>query len=128
MVNLNLRIAEVKDNTREELIKALRSLAENDCDFTGENGLEYLWESVWEVNGFEDMEDWENDGEPTLYFESNLDYVSDLVRHLEDDKDCVESFIKIWLEHDGYYIDYQYDLLTDSNGITAIVLAYNYCN
>lgn len=125
-MNLDLRIAEVKDNTREELINALATLSENDADFTGENGLEYLWNRVWYINGFSNMEDWECNGEPTLKYESNLNYVCNTVKDIENDIECIEMFLDMWMAKDSYYGEYHYDLLTDSNGITAIVLAYNY--
>ena len=125
-MSLNLTVVEIKDDTRYELIRALKLLAENDADFDGSNGLEYLWCGIWEDNGFKDMKDWENKGEPTLKYESNVDYVCDIIKDIEDDVECIETFLDVWLGHDSYYTDYKYDLITDTYGITAIVLAYTY--
>lgn len=127
MVHLGLTIAEVKDGTREELIKALACLGEQvDADFSGDNGWDYLWDRVWEENGFNNYEDWQMNGEPVLKYESNLDYLCNMVKDVKDDVECIETFLQDWLYYDSYYKDYQYDLLMDSNGITAIVLAYTY--
>ena len=43
---MNMRLVKVNGKTREDLLVALASLGEMDCDFNGENGLEYLWETV----------------------------------------------------------------------------------
>lgn len=126
MVNLGLKVVEVNGITREELIVALALLGEEDWDFNGNNGLEYLWYGVWEENGFKDMEDWENNGEPTLKYESNVEYLCDMVEDIKDDVECIETFLDTWMGNDSYYTDYQYDLLTDTYGITTIVLAYTY--
>lgn len=126
MANLGLKVVEVENNTRGALISALARLGEEDWDFNGNNGLEYLWESIWEDNGFKDMKDWENNEEPTLKYESNLDYVCDTIKDIKDDVECIETFLDVWLGHDSYYTNYEYNLLTDTYGITAIVLAYTY--
>ena len=120
-----VNVAKVKDNTRESLIEALATLGEGDADFNGDNGLEYLWDVVWEVNGFKSYDDWEAQGEPEMKYESNLAYLCDKVTEIEDDLKCVSDFFRGWLYHDSYYEDYDYEVSTDADrNITAIALAY----
>ena len=59
-MNLYTGLEKVVAGNRNSLLAALESLSGFDCDFNGENGLEYLWGEVWEANGFENMEDYES--------------------------------------------------------------------
>ena len=107
MANLDLVLVKVEANNRESLLNALRTLAENDCDFNGDNGIDYNWDITNEKG-----------------FDSNLDYVIDCVKDIDDDLECINEFIDCWLAGDGYYLDYEMDYLTDDNeNIIAISLA-----
>ncbi|HAU87301.1 MAG TPA: hypothetical protein DCW90_17995 [Lachnospiraceae bacterium] len=95
-MSLYTGLEEVKVGNRKSLLNALKSLSDFDCDFNGENGLEYLWE---EVDGFE----------------SNMDYLADKVKDIEDDEDCVETFFKEWMSRDiNYYKEWNVSVLTDT--------------
>ena len=137
--NMYTRLVKVKAGNRKSLLDALAELGDCDCDFIGENGLEYLWEEVWEENGFQsykdfetqsdeldsDDDDFEETAEIELKYESNLDYLLDQVKDIEDDKECVETFIETWMDNDrNYYDQYEVNYLTDTkNRITAISFA-----
>ena len=89
-------LEEVKAGNRESLLNALISLSDFDCDFNGENGLDYLWE---EASGFE----------------SNMDYLIDKIREIKDDEDCVNSFFKEWMDNDrNYYKKWNVSVLKDT--------------
>ena len=136
---LHLNLVKVEANNRENLLNALVSLGDVDCDFNGENGLEYLWDEVWKANGIEDVEDYENQmekyynsieedekqEEPVLKYESNIDWLYDYVKDIESDVECVETFINTWMEHDAnYYFEYKIDYIKDENGnLVAIAFA-----
>ena len=105
--NLNSVLVKVEANNREDLLNALRCLSEIDCDFNGENGEEYNWDITNEKG-----------------FDSNVDYVIDCVKDIDDDLECINKFLSEWLDDDGYYYDYEMNYLTDDNGnIIAISLA-----
>ena len=124
-MSLYVNLVKVEDTTREALITALATFGESDADFNGDNGLEYLWDVVWEVNGFKDYDDWEAQGEPEVKYESNLEYLCDILMKAEDDLALIDEFFNDWLYHDSYYEDYNYEVSTDGDGnITAIALAY----
>ena len=46
MNSINMKLVKVNGKTREDLLVALANLGEMDCDFNGENGIEYLWDDV----------------------------------------------------------------------------------
>lgn len=106
--NLYANLVEVKKGDREDLLTALASLSDFDCDFIGENGIEYAWEETLEAG-----------------FESNLDYLLDAVKDIENDVECVNEFIDTWMQNDrNYYHDYEVNCLTDENGkVYAIALS-----
>ncbi len=106
--NLYSNLVEVKKGDREDLLSALASLSDFDCDFNGENGIDYAWKETVE-NGFE----------------SNLEYLLDKAKDIEDDAECVNWFIYTWMERDkNYYHDFKVDYLTDENkNIFAISLS-----
>ena len=85
-MNLYSGLEEVKAGNRESLLNALISLSDFDCDFNGENGLDYLWE---EASGFK----------------SNMDYLIDKIRGIKDDEDCVNSFFEEWMDNDRNYYE-----------------------
>lgn len=93
-MNLYSGLEEVKVGNRESLLNALISLSDFDCDFNGKNGLDYLWE---DANGFE----------------SNMDYLINEVRDIDDDEECVNTFFEEWLNRDRYYDEWNVSVITD---------------
>ena len=137
--SLYTNLVKVKVGNRKSLLDALAELSAFDCDFIGENGVEYLWEEVWEENGFQSYDDFELQTEEPdsdddefeefeeikLKYESNLDYLLDQVKDIEDDRECVETFIETWMDNDrNYYDEHEVNYLTDTkNRVTAISFA-----
>lgn len=122
-MGLFVKLESVKAGNRNSLLSALTSLSDFDCDFNGENGIDYLWDEVWEANGFENQEDFESQDEETeLKYESNLDWLLDEVKEIEDDADCVETFFRTWMEHDkNYYDEYETNYIRNKNGKVVAV-------
>ena len=99
MSNINMKLVKVEGTTRQDLLDALASLGEMDADFCGENGIDYLWENVDEKK-----------------YDSNLEYVLDILKDMKTDKEVIEQFVSKWLDNDGYYSDYILDVIYDVNG------------
>lgn len=116
-MSLYVKLENVKAGNRNSLLSALSSLSDFDCDFNGENGIDYLWDEVWEANGFESQEDFESqDEKDELKYERNLDWLLDEVKEIEDDADCIETFFRIWMEHDrNYYDEYEVNYIRNKN-------------
>ena len=72
--------------TREELNDILRETAEEDGDFNGGNGPDYLYDEAKEAG-----------------FSSNLEYAIAKHSHIENDVDYVDAFVDTWVTHDNYY-------------------------
>jgi len=102
--SLYSNLVEVEKGNREDLLKALESLSDFDCDFIGENGTEYAWEETLEAG-----------------FESNLEYVLDTVKDIESDVECVEKFVSMWMDGDSYYHDHELNYLADDNGKIYVI-------
>ena len=120
-MDLYTSLEKVKVGDRENLLQTLSSMGDFDCDFNGENGLDYLWDEVWDDNGYEDREDFELQQEKTkeeieLRYENNLEWLLDKIKDIEDDRDCIETFFDIWMEHDRYYEDYEVRYLCNNKG------------
>ena len=96
---MNMRLVKVNGKTREDLLVALASLGEMDCDFNGENGLEYLWETVDKNK-----------------YESNMEYLLDTLKGEKEDKNVIEQYVSSWIGCDGYYKEYILDVIYDDNG------------
>lgn len=95
----------VETNNRENLLEALKKLADFDCDFNGENGIEYAWEETIK-NGFE----------------SNMEYLLNEVKDIQDDLQCVTEFVDTWMDMDSdYYTDYELKCLTDTEGNVTVI-------
>ena len=122
-MSLFVKLENVKAGNRNSLLSALTSLSDFDCDFNGENGMDYLWDEVWEANGFESQEDFESQDEETeLKYESNLDWLLDEVKEIEDDADCIETFFRTWMKHDrNYYDEYKTNYIRNKNGKVVAV-------
>lgn len=126
-MSLYVKLENVKAGNRNSLLSALSSLSDFDCDFNGENGIDYLWDEVWEANGFKNQEDFEEQEDESkeeikLKYESNLDWLLDEVKEIEDDADCIETFFRIWMEHDrNYYDEYKANYIRNKNGKVVAV-------
>jgi len=106
-MTLHTNLEKVKVGDRENLLCVLRNIADFDMDFNGDNGEDYTWEEALE-NGFE----------------SNLEYVLNIIEDIENDEECVKAFFEEWMENDGYYTEYEVNCLTDTKGrVTAIGFA-----
>ncbi len=105
---LHTSLVKVKANDRIDLLYALRDIGNCDCDFNGENGLDYAWEETLE-NGFV----------------SNVDWLIDKVKNIENDIECVMEFFATWMNRDsGYYKEYNVEYILNNNGkIIAICFA-----
>ena len=77
--NLHLDMKKVEAGNRGSLLCALAGISEFDLDFNGENGDDYTWDIALENE-----------------FESNMEYLLDQVKDIEDDKECIETFVKEW--------------------------------
>ena len=97
---------EVMPNTKEEAEQTLMCLADNDWDFNGGNGKEYLWEEA-ELGGFE----------------SNAEYCLWMAEHEETPREVIEKFISMWMDRDSYYQDYELGILVEDNKL-FLSLAY----
>ena len=97
---------EIMENTKEAAAEYLMDLANCDCDFNGENGLEYLWE---EAEGFE----------------SNAEYCLAVVTNIEGvtPKEMIEKFISLWMDNDGYYAEYDLGIIEEDDKL-FVSLAY----
>ena len=122
-MSLFVKLENVKAGNRNSLLSALTSLSDFDCDFNGENGMDYLWDEVWEANGFESQEDFESQDEETeLKYESNLDWLLDEVKEIEDDADCIETFFRTRMEQErNYYDEYETNYIRNKNGKVVAV-------
>lgn len=98
MNSINMKLVKVEGKTRQDLLNALASLGEMDLDFCGENGSDYLWENI-------DQEK----------YESNMEYLLDILKDVESDKELIEQFISKWIDGDNYYQDHILDVVYDKN-------------
>lgn len=101
-MNLYTGLENVKVGNRESLLDALRRLSDFDRDFNGENGDDYLWE---EANGFE----------------SNMDYLINKVREINDDEDCINNFFEEWMDNDSYYEKWNVSVLKDTKKRVKVI-------
>lgn len=96
--SMYLNTTKVNGKTREDLIDALADLGKFDADFCGDNGIEYLWDCV--------------DGNK---YESNREYLLDVVRGLGTDREVIHTYISTWIGGDSYYQDYELQVIYDDN-------------
>ena len=126
-MSLFAKLESVKAGNRNSLLSALTSISNFDCDFNGENGIDYLWDEVWEANGFKSQEDFESQEEAELKYESNLDWLLDEVKEIEDDADCIETFFETWMEHDrNYYDEYEVNYIRNIRNKNGKVVAVSF--
>lgn len=126
-MSLYTGLEKVKAGNREDLLSALANFSDFDLDFNGENGLDYLWDEVWEVNGFENIDEYENQVNAELKYESNLEWLLDKVKDIEDDGECIETFFETWMEHDrNYYDEPEVNYIRNKKGkVIAVSFAVN---
>lgn len=104
-MNLYTNLVAVEKGNRQSLLDALEIISDFDCDFNGDNGIDYLWEVA--------------EG-----FESNMDYLLNEVKDIKEDEEVVKRFIEQWMEMDcNYYTEYSYDTITEDGFVTAISLS-----
>lgn len=88
---------------------ALYEISNFDCDFNGDNGEEYLWDSAKEKG-----------------FSTNVDYVISEVMKNECLYDVINEFFKMWMGYDNYYEDYDFSIIEEEYSHTMhLVVAYN---
>ena len=105
---VKIKVVQVVGGYRKDLLAALKSIGDDDRDFTGENGEQYLWEKALDGG-----------------FSSNREYLLDKVKDIESDTECVKAYFETWKENDGYYKDAEYQVIENRNGyIEVIVFAY----
>ena len=106
MNELFLKTVIADSTNKEDVIYALCQLAEDDYDFSGENGKEYLWE-VAENNGYE----------------TNLEYVADNIKSTYFTQ-VISEFLSMWLDNDDFYDTYEWAWHNIGNGKIVIILSY----
>lgn len=102
--SLYTNLVEVEKGNRKDLLKALESLCDFDLDFNGTNGVEYAWKETLETG-----------------FDSNLEYTLDVVKDIENDIECVEKFVSMWMGGDNYYYEHEVNYLVDDNGKIYVI-------
>lgn len=107
---IKLLAVDIKTPTVAGVLDALAELSMSDNDFNGNNGPEYLWTISKKSN-----------------FNSNQEYVLDFVSKMDDLKQIIKTYIKLWLDGDDYYRGYNFKIICNSNNLPiAICLAYMY--
>lgn len=102
MIDIQLATGVAKKGDKEGIRMMFETLFDFDADFTGWNGIEYLWE---EAEGYE----------------SSCDYLIDEV--LNDEKyptieDKAMKFIKEFMEHEGnYYHSCEYNIIENDDEV-----------
>lgn len=126
-MSLYTGLEKIKAGNREDLLSALANLSDFDCDFNGENGLDYLWDEVWEANGFKDIDEYENQVNTELKYESNLEWLLDEVKNIKDDGECIETFFETWMNNDrNYYDEHEVNYICNTKGkVIAVSFAVN---
>lgn len=97
-----------KPGSRSSLREALLALATCDWDFCGENGDEYLWDGLKE------------DG-----YESNAEYAAEMVldtNPINATHQILSDFINLWMKHDTYYRDYDYEVVYVGDMLLLLVV------
>lgn len=112
MEKVQIKCVSFQIDNVESVVRNICELGNDDCDFNGENGSEYLWEGA--------------DG-----FESNKEYTIDyLIKKYkntkcieEDISNIVSDFLDMWLGNDSYYNDYTFEI-TETSLETVVAIAY----
>ena len=98
----------LKTTDKKGILEGLLKLAESDADFCGENGHSYKWDCA-------------------KRFESNAKWVISQVKTIKDYQECVNEFMKLWMDSDNYYGQYDIGILyNEKKRPIAISLAYTY--
>ena len=124
-MDINLSIAKIEPGNRASLLAELSNLS--DCDFNGENGLEYLAPEVWDANGYKDYLDYKNKTgkETSLRYSCNLDFYMEKIEGIENDEECIEAFVKYLVSTaSNYYTDYKIEYIkNDADEIVTFAVA-----
>lgn len=117
MTELSLFTAAIEGSTKQEkiddIIKAMCSFSDTDCDFNGENGPDYLWDEAKDAG-----------------YKCNLDYTADICCKESTPKKALFKFANMWLGKDSYYEDYKVEYTVKDNSsdnetdITSISVAF----
>lgn len=125
---LVLVTAQMEPKNRASLLDALASIADGDCDFNGENGLDYMHPDVWNANGYKGYKDFieNNKDNRKLDYESNLDFYLEYVAKIKNDKECISTFINKWMDTGrNYYQEYEIKYIYNAaDDIIAIAVAF----
>lgn len=105
MEKITLKTVYFNKNNKEDRARALIELSNDDLDFSGENAEYIKWEEA-------------------LDFNSNRDYLLDLIKPYSNNDDAITDFIEIWLNEDCYYENYEFNIV-EINDIVVVSLAYN---
>ena len=99
-----------KIGNRKDLLEALRCLSDGDCDFNGENGLDYVCEDA-----------------KAGRFNSNQDYYLSIAEEISDEEDAINTFLDGWLKHDNYYDEWNVEFETAGKTKFISLAALTYC-
>lgn len=115
---LSLFTASIEGSTKQEkiddVVNAMCSFADTDCDFNGENGIGYLWDEAKDTG-----------------YKCNLDYTADICRKADNPEEAFLKFAEMWLGRDAYYTEYSCAFehtvkedFEDETDITSIAVAF----
>jgi len=96
---VNLQLKKVNGKTTQDLLDTLTEIMQVDADHSGENGPGYIWEEA------------KNKG-----FETNIDFLVDLVKDEPSHKEIIDSFMTELIERDFYYTNSDYEVIYDEEG------------
>lgn len=104
-MSLYSNLVKVEKGNRQSLLDALATISDFDADFIGDNGKEYNWDETDEAG-----------------FESNLDFLLNEIKDIEDDNEAIQTFIEEWMGNDSnYYDEYSYDTINDDDGNVLVI-------
>lgn len=96
----------------ESVVRNICELGNEDCDFNGENGSEYLWGCA---DGFESNKEY------------TIDYLINKYKNETNIENClvdiVSDFLNMWMGNDSYYNDYTFQI-TETCLETVVAIAY----
>ena len=108
-VSLNMAVIDIKDES--SIRDGLVSLAASDCDFNGENGLDYVSDAAREAG-----------------YESDAEYYAGLVmKEFSQIENRINKFLEYWMGHDTYYDDYtvEYERVTKNKMVICVASSHS---